>query len=232
MVKSEGSILKNDWECISLFNLHHETLPEGIKGCNLLITNSFCHSVLDMAATLPRSDFTILSHRTNLSEQQIEEKHKEFILDYPSGFLTKQEFLHTFKDANWKVKEIASDIFTMFDEDESNTMDFSEFVIAEAAVTLASPREKLNWIFSVFDKDGGGVIDHREMRDVVIGLFTMAGIRIHEDILVDRLKEMLEAIDIDGDGEIEKEEFIKNAMKCGFICDIVKGDVVNGISQL
>ena len=130
------------------------------------------------------------------------------------------------------MKEIASDIFTMFDEDESNTMDFSEFVIAEAAVTLASPREKLNWIFSVFDKDGGGVIDHREMRDVVLGLFTMAGIRIHEEILVERLKEMLEAIDIDGDGEIEKEEFIKNAMKCGFICDIVKGDVVNGISQL
>ena len=82
MVKSEGCILKNDWECISLFNLHHETLPEGIKGCNLLITTSFCYSVPDMAAALPRSDFTILSHRTNLSEQQIEEKHKDFILDF------------------------------------------------------------------------------------------------------------------------------------------------------
>ena len=185
-----------------------------------------------MAATLPQSDFTILSLRTNLSEKQIEKKYKEFILEYPSGFLTKQEFIQTFKDANWKTKEIACDIFTMFDEDESNTMDFPEFVIAEAAVTLASPREKLSWIFNVFDKDGGGIIDHKEMRDVVLGLFTMAGIRINEDILADRLKEMLEAIDMDGDGEIEKEEFIKNAMKCGFIKDIVKGDVVNGISQL
>ena len=55
---------------------------------------------------------------------------------------------------------------------------------------------------------------------------------MHEDILVDRLEEMLDAIDIDGDGEIEKEEFIKNAMNCHFICDIVNGDVVNGISQL
>ena len=185
-----------------------------------------------MAATLSQSDYTILAQRTNLSEKQIKMKHKEFIFNHPSGVLTKQDFLQTFKDANWKTKEIASDIFTMFDEDENNTMDFPEFVIAEAAVTLASPREKLSWIFSVFDKDGGGVIDHKEMRDVVIGLFTMAGIRIHEDILVDRLKEMFEAIDIDGDGEIEKEEFIKNAMKCGFICDIVKGDVINGISQL
>ena len=43
---------------------------------------------------------------------------------------------------------------------------------------------------------------------------------------------MLEAIDADGDGEIEKEEFIQNAMNCHFIHDIVKGDVINGISQL
>ena len=79
----------------------------------------------------------------------------------------------------------------------------------------------------MFDKDGGGgVIDHEERRDVVLGLFTMVEIRIHEDILVDRLEEMLDAIHIDGDGEIEKEEFIKNAMNCHFICDIVNGDVV------
>ena len=43
---------------------------------------------------------------------------------------------------------------------------------------------------------------------------------------------MIEAIDADGDGEIEKEEFIQNAMNCHFIYEIVNGDVINGISQL
>ena len=185
-----------------------------------------------MSVSLSPSNFQILSHKTNLSKEEINQKHKIFLSKYPSGFLTKQEFLDTFEQASWKTKEIASDIFSMFDEDGSKTMDFMEYILASDAVGLDSPREKLNWIFNVFDKDGGGVIDHKEMRDVVLGLFTMAGIRIHEDILVDRLEEMLDAIDIDGDGEIEKEEFIKNAMKCEFICDIVNGDVVNGISQL
>ena len=186
----------------------------------------------EMAVTLSTSQSQVLSQKTSLSQEEISRKHKKFLSDHPSGFLTKQDFLNNFKGANWKTKDIASDIFAMFDEDKNNNMDFTEYVLAEDAVGLASPREKLNWIFNVFDKDGGGVIDHKEMRDVVLGLFTMAGIRIHEDILVDRLKEMLEATDMDGDGEIEREEFIKNAMKRGFICDIVNGDVVNGISQL
>ena len=183
-------------------------------------------------SSLSTSSCLILSHKTNLTTEEIQQRHKEFLSKHPSGFLTKQQFLDTFQKASWKTKDIAGDIFTMFDADSSNTMDFKEYVLASDAVGLASPREKLNWIFNVFDKDGGGIIDHKEMRDVVLGLFTMAGIRIHEDILVDRLDEMLEDIDIDGDGEIEKEEFIKNAMNCHFISDIVHGDVVNGISQL
>ena len=187
---------------------------------------------LTQMTSLSSSSCLTLSNKTNLTCEEIYKEHKQFLSKHPSGFLTKHEFLDTFKQASWKKKEIAGDIFAMFDEDGSNTMDFMEYMLASDAVKLSSPREKLNWIFNVFDKDGGGIIDHKEMREVVLGLFTMAGIRIHKDILVDRLQEMLEDIDVDGDGEIEKEEFIKNAMNCDFICDIVNGDVVNGISQL
>ena len=33
---------------------------------------------------------------------------------------------------------------------------------------------------------------------------------------------MSEAIDVDGDGEITKDEFIKNAMECEFVCDMLQ----------
>ena len=182
--------------------------------------------------SLPSSVIKTIHKKTNSSEDEIKRRHEAFYSEYPSGSLSKNEFLETFRNESWKTKEIAGDIFDMFDEDRSNTMDFMEYIIAVDAVSLVSPQEKLNWIFNVFDKDGGGSIDRKEMRDVVLGLFTLVGIKIHEDILVDRLQEMLESIDIDGDGEIEKEEFVRNAMKCQFISDIVSGDVVNGISQL
>ena len=36
---------------------------------------------------------------------------------------------------------------------------------------LNTPADKLNWIFTAFDTDGGGSIDVDEIRDIVIGLF-------------------------------------------------------------
>ena len=95
-----------------------------------------------------------------------------------------------------------------------------------------TPEEKLKWIFNVFDKDESGMIDPKELSNVVVALFLMVGIRIHEDILEDKLYEVMEAVDVDGDGEIAMEEFIENALQCDFIQDIVNGDIVNGIIQL
>ena len=80
---------------------------------------------------------------------------------------------------------------------------------------------KLTWIFDVFDKDGGGSIDPHELREVVQGLFCLAGVAVAEDTLAARCREMAATIDTDGDGEITKQEFIKHAMECEFIADML-----------
>ena len=51
----------------------------------------------------------------------------------------------------------------MFDTDTSSTMKFSEYMQAKQALKLNTMEEKLGWIFSVFDSDGGGTIDIGEM---------------------------------------------------------------------
>ena len=88
---------------------------------------------------------------------------------------------------------------------------------------LNTPEDKLKWIFTAFDADGGGSIDVGEIKDIVIGLFRLAGIEEDDDLLETCVTDVLEAVDKDGDGDISKEEFVKNAMQSKFICNMLKG---------
>ena len=172
---------------------------------------------------LSSKDVTLLSTKLSISEENILQEHKAFMMKYPDGEMSKQQFVEAMLEKNKNSDaESAESLFSIFDEDESNTMDFMEFMMASNTSGLNSLEEKLNWIFNVFDKDGGGTIDPEELRGIVNGLFCMAGIEVPEEILEIRSKEMSEIIDIDNDGEITKEEFIKNAMTCQFICDMLQ----------
>lgn len=58
----------------------------------------------------------------------------------------------------------------------------------------------------------------------------MLGIEVPKETIAQQAKEMLDIIDVDGDGEISKEEFIKKAETCDFICNALQ--VINGQSNM
>ena len=104
---------------------------------------------------------------------------------------------------------------------------------------LESVEDKLSWIFTAFDSDGGGSIDYDEITDICQGLFRLAGIEEDEDmlascvadvrsedigtvmIIVNKFLFHRSTIDGDGDGDISKEEFVKNGMQSKFIADLL-----------
>ena len=88
---------------------------------------------------------------------------------------------------------------------------------------LNTPEDKLKWMFTAFDADWGGSIDVAKIKDIVIGFFRLAGIEEDDDLLETCVTDVLEAVDIDGDGDISKEEFVKNDMQSKFIFNMLKG---------
>ena len=117
---------------------------------------------------------------------------------------------------------LAESLLRVFDVDKSGNLDFSEFVQANNVKNLNKPEDKLGWMFDAFDEDGGGTVDAEEIHNIVVGLFRLGGIEEDEDLLAACVLDVIEAVDQEGDGEISKEEFVKNAMNCKFIFNMLK----------
>ena len=73
-------------------------------------------------------------------------------------------------------------------------IDFEEFVMMMAKQQCLGP-EELEQAFRMFDKDGDGFIDARELRH----LLTNLGEKLSEQ----EVDEMIAEVDIDGDGKVD-----------------------------
>ena len=115
----------------------------------------------------------------------------------------------------------AEALFRAFDEDNSKTLNFFEWYQADDVKNFTTPEEKLNWIFTAFDADGGGSIDVNEIKDIVIWMFRFIGLEKDPDLIAACVIDVRATIDVDKDGDISKEEFITNALKSKFIANML-----------
>ena len=165
----------------------------------------------------------IVQKKTGLGEEEVKHQYEVFMKTCPSGVMTKKKFTELSREALGADAEFLADsLFRVFDEDKSGTMEFIEYMLAINATNLDSPEAKLKWMFSIFDKDGGGTISGDEIEDLLRGLFEMSGQEFTEKDLKTASKDIMAAIDSDGDGEVTRQEFLKNASKSEFIASMLQ----------
>lgn len=95
--------------------------------------------------------------------------------------------------------------FPQIDADGSGTIDFPEFLTMMARkMKDTDSEEEILEAFKVFDKDGNGFISAAELRHIMTNL--------GEKLTDEEVDEMIREADIDGDGQINYEEFVKMMM--------------------
>lgn len=100
------------------------------------------------------------------------------------------------------TREELQDMINEVDVDGNGTVDFHEFLTMMASKNrTASAEDEIREAFCVFDKDGNGKISADELKNVMINL--------GEKLTDEELEEMIREADIDGDGEVNYEEFVK-----------------------
>ena len=104
--------------------------------------------------TLTDDDIELLVQNTDFKEDEIREWFREFLLDCPDGILMKgkvSEMLSSILPQD-NVRVVTELIFSTFDKDKNNFIDFNEFLIATHCTATSSPEDKLRWVFQLYDK--------------------------------------------------------------------------------
>lgn len=120
------------------------------------------------------------------------------------GVLTRDEVVGGLKKMGSKDPEDEADhIFEVADTDENGNIEFSEFCTAAMDKAVLLHRPRLEAAFNMFDKNKNGKISFQELKEMLKG---------NEGFTDEIFVELIGECDIDGDGEIDFQEFEKMMM--------------------
>lgn len=140
-----------------------------------------------------------------LTEEQIAEYKEAFgLFDRDgNGVITTQELGTVMRNLGQNpTEQEVKNMIKEVDIDGSGTLNFSEFKFMMAKrMRSIDIEEERREAFRIFDKDNNGYISRDELR-IVMG-------NLGENLTDEEVDEMIKEADVDGDGRINYEEFIK-----------------------
>ncbi|KAJ2226884.1 hypothetical protein GGF40_004243 [Coemansia sp. RSA 1286] len=147
-------------------------------------------------AAEPKAPFT----ESQLKE--LKDTFNEFDKD-GNGSISREELELAMKTILGSEVQInAEELIRAVDKDGNGEIEFEEFLSLMAQYyNTSSEEDELREAFKVFDKNGDGVISADELRQVMTSL--------GERLTSEEVSEMIREADVDGDGNINYEEFSK-----------------------
>uniref|UniRef100_A0A667HUV0 Guanylate cyclase activator 1C n=1 Tax=Lynx canadensis TaxID=61383 RepID=A0A667HUV0_LYNCA len=103
--------------------------------------------------------------------------YKKFMREYPSGLQTLHEFktLLGLQGLNQKANEHVDQVYNTFDMNKDGFIDFLEFIAAINLVVRGKMEQKLKWYFKLYDADGNGSIDKKELLNIFMAVQALNG---------------------------------------------------------
>mmetsp|Transcript_12836 Transcript_12836/g.39506 ORF Transcript_12836/g.39506 Transcript_12836/m.39506 type:complete len:152 (+) Transcript_12836:179-634(+) len=141
----------------------------------------------------------------DLSEEKIKEFREAFLLfdKDRDGTITVAELGKVMRSLDQSPSEQAlKQMISEVDADGNGSIDFAEFLTLMARKMKHSDgQDEIREAFKVFDKDGSGKISANELWAVLT--------KLGEKLTEEEANEMIKEADLNGDGEIDYQEFVK-----------------------
>ncbi|XP_054433209.1 guanylyl cyclase-activating protein 3 isoform X1 [Pteronotus mesoamericanus] len=147
--------------------------------------------------------------------------YKKFMMEYPSGLQTLHEFktLLGLQGLNQKASQHVDQVYNTFDMNKDGFIDFLEFIAAVNLVVQGKMEQKLKWYFKLYDADGNGSIDKKELLNMFM---TVQALNSQQTLSPEEFTNLVfHKVDINHDGELTLEEFINGIEKDQDLLEIV-----------
>ena len=127
-----------------------------------------------------------------------------------NGVLDREELQNGISDVlgpfgNQQVNWV--EFFNSLDHDKSNSINFEEFIVCARDRAVLLNRENVDNVFKMFDKNGDGAIDMDELRTLFQNQVQHDHSQSEDNDEEKCWKEIMQQCDLDGNGEISREEF-------------------------
>ncbi|XP_075986113.1 NADPH oxidase [Anticarsia gemmatalis] len=100
-------------------------------------------------------------------------------------------------------------VFQIFDADDSGAISLQEFIEAVHNFAGKTPEDKIRFLFKVYDLDGDGLIQHRELQHVMRACMEENGMQFSDEQLLELTTAMFEDADTEQRGAITYEALKK-----------------------
>ncbi|GAB5576413.1 neurocalcin-delta isoform X1 [Prionailurus iriomotensis] len=151
--------------------------------------------------------------------------------EYPSGLQTLHEFktLLGLQGLNQKANQHVDQVYNTFDMNKSaknkdgvdGFIDFLEFIAAINLVVRGKMEQKLKWYFKLYDADGNGSIDKKELLNIFMP-FAVQALNGQQTLSPEEFTNLVfHKIDKNNDGELTLEEFINGTEEDQDLLEIV-----------
>ncbi|XP_011202251.2 uncharacterized protein LOC105225471 isoform X3 [Bactrocera dorsalis] len=175
-----------------------------VDGTNLISTNQIMEFISHLTNTRPRTGFDKSSlvrleqlfRSTVGNEREIRREEFQKIVTSKNPFFTDR-------------------VFQIFDKDNSGSISLQEFIDAIHQFSGQSADDKIRFLFKVYDIDGDGLIQHKELHDVIRACMEENGMEFSDEQIEDLTTAMFEDADPYNRGEITYEALKNQICKHG-----------------
>lgn len=160
-----------------------------------------------------KDDMQLIRSRTGMSNNEIKQSYKDFKKEAGGDKLKLDKFTKLVKDMNTNtdgdVTDFAKHIFRVFDTDNDQRVTFREVLIGFHTLSRGEVDNRLRLVFSIYDLRGQGAFTPEDAKIITEAKLRMEGEKVDMSKLEDRVSACFRQCDINKDGKITLEEFLK-----------------------